>query len=460
MMHLSPKVSTTTRIAEILASLGAMLLAFLIYPMGDPSALTIIALLGAMIYTFAAELTGAYADLRLRPFHIEARRVVGAWTLTLLFMLAVSWAVKVTGVFSRLQIGMWAVFGAVLLVAVRWGIRSMLFNRRRLGRNQRHAVIIGGGSLARQWIQTVRTYPELGLLPLAAFDDDPAKAGQDCEGVPVLGACDQAVTYVNERHVPTVFITLPLNAEKRVQQILDQFLDSPANLYIIPDVFTFQLMNLNAFQVAGTPVIALSTSPMNARKEALKRAEDLILGSLALILAAPLMLLIAIAIRLDSPGPVFFRQWRYGLDGREIRIWKFRTMCVTEDGHKFCQATQNDCRVTRVGRILRRISLDELPQLFNVLAGSMSLVGPRPHAVAHDEQFRTILPGYMWRLKIKPGITGWAQVNGWRGETDTLEKMKGRVEHDLHYIENWTLTLDIKILWLTIWRGFRNENAY
>ncbi len=349
MMHLSPKVSTTTRIAEILASLGAMLLAFLIYPMGDSSALTIIALLGAMIYTFAAELTGAYADLRLRPFHIEARRVVGAWTLTLLFMLSVSWAVKVTGVFSRLQIGMWAVFGAVMLVAVRWGIRSMLFSRRRLGRNQRHAVVIGGGSLARQWIQTVRTYPELGLLPVAAFDDDPAKAGQDCEGVPVLGACDQAVAYVNERHVPTVFITLPLNAEKRVQQILDQFLDSPANLYIIPDIFTFQLMNLNAFQVAGTPVIALSTSPMNARKEALKRAEDLILGSLALILAAPLMLLIALAIKLDTPGPVFFRQWRYGLDGREIRIWKFRTMCVTEDGHIFRQATQNDCRVTRVG---------------------------------------------------------------------------------------------------------------
>jgi putative colanic acid biosynthesis UDP-glucose lipid carrier transferase len=437
-----------------------MLLAFLIYPLGDPSALTIIALLGAMIYTFAAELTGAYGDLRLRPFHIEARRVVGAWTLTLLFMLAVSWAVKITGVFSRLQIGMWAVFGAVMLVAVRWGIRRMLFSRRRLGRNQRHAVVIGGGSLARKWIQTVRTYPELGLLPVAAFDDDPAKAGQGCEGVPVLGACDQAVAYVNERHVPTVFITLPLNAEKRVQQILDQFLDSPANLYIIPDIFTFQLMNLNAFQVAGTPVIALSTSPMNARKETLKRAEDLILGSLALILAAPLMLLIALAIKLDSPGPVFFRQWRYGLDGREIRIWKFRTMCVTEDGHKFRQATQNDCRVTRVGRILRRTSLDELPQLFNVLAGSMSLVGPRPHAVAHDEQFRTILPGYMWRLKIKPGITGWAQVNGWRGETDTLDKMKGRMEHDLHYIENWTLTLDIKSLWLTIWRGFRNENAY
>jgi putative colanic acid biosynthesis UDP-glucose lipid carrier transferase len=413
-----------------------------------------------MGFTFAAELTGAYADLRLRPFYIEARRVIGAWTLTLIFMLTVSWAVKITGNFSRLQIGMWAVLGAALLVAVRWGIRDMLFRYRRSGKNQRQAVVIGGGSLATQWVQTVRAYPEIGILPVAAFDDDPAKTGNTCHGVPVLGTCDEAVGYVNEHHVPMVFITLPLTAEKRVQQILQQFLDSPTNIYIIPDIFTFELMNLNAFQVAGMPVIALSTSPMNARKETLKRAEDLLIGSLALVLAAPIMLLIALAIKLDSPGPVFFRQWRYGLDGREIRVWKFRTMSVTEDGHKFCQASRNDCRITRVGRIIRRISLDELPQLFNVLAGSMSLVGPRPHAVAHDEQFRSLLPGYMWRLKIKPGITGWAQVNGWRGETDTLEKMKGRMDHDLYYIENWTLTLDIKILWLTLWRGFLNENAF
>ena len=460
MQHLSPKVSTTTRIAEILANLIAMLLVYLIYPVSDPSALTIIALLGAMGFTFAAELTGAYADLRLRPFYIEARRVIGAWCLTLIFMLTVSWAVKITGNFSRLQIGMWAVLGAALLVAVRWGIRDMLFRYRRSGKNQRQAVVIGGGSLASQWVQTVRAYPEIGITPVAAFDDDPAKAGNTCDGVPVLGTCDEAVGYVNEHHVPMVFITLPLTAEKRVQQILQQFLDSPANIYIIPDIFTFELMNLNAFQVAGLPVIALSTSPMNARKETLKRAEDILIGSLALILAAPVMLLIALVIKLDSPGPVFFRQWRYGLDGREIRVWKFRTMSVTEDGHKFCQASRNDCRITRVGRVIRRISLDELPQLFNVLAGSMSLVGPRPHAVAHDEQFRSLLPGYMWRLKIKPGITGWAQVNGWRGETDTLEKMKGRMDHDLYYIENWTLTLDIKILWLTLWRGFINENAF
>jgi putative colanic acid biosynthesis UDP-glucose lipid carrier transferase len=268
------------------------------------------------------------------------------------------------------------------------------------------------------------------------------------------------VDFVNKEHVPMVFLTLPLKAETRMRQILDQFLDSPANLYIIPDLFTFKLMNLNAFQVGGTPVIALSASPMSARKEILKRAEDLILGTLALLLASPVMVCIALAIKLGSSGPVFFRQWRYGLDGREIRVWKFRTMRVMEDGHEFRQATRDDQRVTALGRLLRKYSLDELPQLFNVLAGSMSLVGPRPHAVAHDESFRRLLPGYMWRLKIKPGITGWAQVNGWRGETDTVGKMEQRMEHDLFYIEHWSLSLDMQILWMTIWKGFINENSY
>ena len=460
MTNLHSKVSTTTRIAEILAIATAMFLARFIYPMGDGAYLTIATLLGAVIYSFAAEFTGAYSDLRLRPFLIEARRVLGAWVLTFLALAVISWSIKQTATYSRLQIGMWAVFGAFLLVAARWFIRYLLVYYRRQGRNQRQAVFIGAGRLASQWIRTVRNYPELGILPLAAFDDDPARIGTRCEDVPVLGNCDEAMNFVNEKHAPLVFLTLPLRAEVRTRQILDQFLNSSANLYIIPDVFTFQLMNLNAFQVAGTPVIALSATPMSARKEALKRAEDLILGTLALILAAPFMLCIALAVRLDSPGPVLFRQWRYGLSGQEIQVWKFRTMTVTEDGHKYRQATRDDDRVTRVGRLLRRFSLDELPQLFNVLAGTMSLVGPRPHATAHDESFRRLLPGYMWRLKIKPGITGWAQVNGWRGETDTVEKMEQRMRHDLYYIENWSLSLDVKIHWLTIWRGFASPNAY
>ena len=460
MANFSPGVSTLTRIAEILAIAGAMLLAQAIHPMGDPASLAISALLGAIVYSFAAELTGAYGELRLRPFMIEARRVLGAWILTFLCLVFVSWALKSTASFSRLQIGLWVVIGAAMLLGSRWSIRTLLRVHRRRGRNQRQAVLIGAGDLARQWVQTINAYPELGITPVAAFDDDPAKIGGMCAGVPVLERCGQAVRYVNEHRVPMVFVALPLRAEERMHFILGQFLSSPANIYIIPDIFTFELMNLNAFQVGGTPVIALSASPMSKRKEILKRAEDLILGTLALLVASPLMLLIALAIKLTSPGPMFFRQWRYGMDGEEIRVWKFRTMNVTEDGRDFKQVVKNDPRITPVGSLLRRTSLDELPQLFNVLAGNMSLVGPRPHPVAQDESFRKLLPGYMWRLKIKPGITGWAQVNGWRGETDTIEKMEQRMRHDFHYIENWTLSFDIWILWMTIRRGFVNPNAY
>lgn len=460
MADLSSKISTTTRIAELLAIVGAMLLAHLLHPTGDPASLAISALVGAIIYSFAAELTGAYGELRLRPFIIEARRVLGAWTLTFLCLVLMSWAVKYTANFSRLQIGLWALIGATMLLTARWGIRKLLCVYRRQGKNQRQAVLIGAGNLAQQWVRTVNTYPELGLMPTAAFDDDPAKIGGTCQGVPVLDRCDRALQYVNQHRIPMVFIALPMHAEKRLHHILNQFLNSPANLYIIPDIFTFQLANLNAFQVGNTPIIALSASSRSTRKEFLKRTEDLLFGFVALLLASPLMMCIALCIKLDSRGPVFFRQWRYGLGGEQIKVWKFRTMSVTEDGHNFQQATQHDNRVTRLGALLRRTSLDELPQLFNVLKGTMSLVGPRPHAVVHDEQFRTVLPGYMWRLKIKPGITGWAQVNGWRGETDTVGKMRNRVQHDLFYIENWSLTLDIKILWLTIWQGFMHENAY
>lgn len=449
-----------TRIAELLAIVGAMLLAHHIRPMGNPANVAVSALLGAIVYSFAAELAGAYDELRMRPFIIEARRVLGAWILTFFCLVLMSWAIKYTAAFSRVQVGLWVLIGAAMLLGVRWAIRTLLRVHRRRGRNLRQAVVIGAGELARQWIDTVNSHPDLGLHPLAAFDDDPDKIGGSCGGTPVVGSCDEAVRFCNDRRVPMVFVTLPLRAEKRMHDILRQFLNSSANLYIIPDIFTFQLMSLNAFQACGTPVIALSASSMSSRKEALKRTEDLILGILALLVASPLMLFIAAGIKLTSPGPVFFRQWRHGLGGEEIRVWKFRTMRVTEDGRSFRQAVRNDSRVTPFGALLRRTSLDELPQLFNVLAGNMSLVGPRPHPVAQDESFRELLPGYMWRLKIKPGITGWAQVNGWRGETDTVEKMEQRVRHDFHYIENWTLSFDMKILWLTLRRGFVNPNAY
>lgn len=459
MQHLSPKTPFLVRVADLVVIALALGMAHFLYPIGTVTALAIAGLSAAVLYSLAAELTGAAMDQRMRPFAEEVRAVFLAWLLTLGALLGLSWAIKLTATYSRVETGLWACFGVMLLAAERWSLRRLLRMYQRNG-HARRAVLVGGGDLAAQWIETSRAFPELGVTVEAVFDDDPDKQGEACAGVPVAGTCDLAVEYVNARCVPLVFFALPLRAEQRLREIMTQFADSPANLYFIPDIFTYHLMNLNTFQVGGTPVIALSTAVASAHHNLVKRAEDLLLGCLALCAAAPLMLLIAAGILVSSPGPVFFRQWRYGIDGTKIKIWKFRTMDVCEDGHDCVQASREDGRVTRFGRLLRQTSLDELPQLFNVLQGSMSLVGPRPHPIALDEYYRGKLPRYMWRLKIRPGMTGWAQVHGWRGETDTLDKMRQRMEHDLYYIEHWSPWLDIRILWLTVRRGFVHANAY
>ncbi|EHU6064699.1 exopolysaccharide biosynthesis polyprenyl glycosylphosphotransferase, partial [Escherichia coli] len=212
--------------------------------------------------------------------------------------------------------------------------------------------------------------------------------------------------------------------------------------------------------INGVPVVPLYESPLSGINMVFKRLEDIIVSLSILIVISPVLLIIACAVKFTSPGPVIFRQIRYGMDGKSIKVWKFRSMTVMENDNNVTQATKHDLRVTKVGKFLRRTSLDELPQFFNVLFGQMSVVGPRPHAVSHNEQYRTLIKGYMLRHKVKPGITGLAQVNGWRGETDTLDKMQKRVEYDLLYIRNWSIWLDLKIIFLTIFKGFVNKSAY
>jgi putative colanic acid biosynthesis UDP-glucose lipid carrier transferase len=236
--------------------------------------------------------------------------------------------------------------------------------------------------------------------------------------------------------------------------------DSTASVYVVPDIFTLDLLGSRPVSLGEIHTISVFENPFYGVDGWLKRLEDIVLATLILIVIAIPMLVIAIAVKLTSPGAVIFRQRRYGLDGRDIEVWKFRSMSVSEDGPDVPQARRNDARVTRLGAFLRRTSLDELPQFINVLQGRMSVVGPRPHAVAHNEMYRTLIRGYMLRHKVKPGITGWAQVNGWRGETDTLDKMERRVEHDLWYIRNWSAFLDIRIVVLTIARGFVGRNVY
>ena len=246
----------------------------------------------------------------------------------------------------------------------------------------------------------------------------------------------------------------------RVKKLVHQLADTTCSVLLIPDVFTFNILHSRLEEMNGVPVVPLYDTPLSGVNRLLKRAEDIVLATLILLLISPVLCCIALAVKLSSPGPVIFRQTRYGMDGKPIKVWKFRSMKVMENDKVVTQATQNDPRVTKVGNFLRRTSLDELPQFINVLTGGMSIVGPRPHAVAHNEQYRQLIEGYMLRHKVKPGITGWAQINGWRGETDTLEKMEKRVEFDLEYIREWSVWFDIKIVFLTVFKGFVNKAAY
>lgn len=276
----------------------------------------------------------------------------------------------------------------------------------------------------------------------------------------VLGRLPDLCGYIKQKRIELIYIALPMVQESRIIKLLDDLRDTTASVYFVPDIFVFDLIQARVAQVNGIPVLAVCETPFHGLRGVLKRMSDLVLGSLILLAAAPVMLLIALAVKVSSPGPVLFKQRRYGLGGEEIVVYKFRSMSVCEDGDHVPQARRSDPRVTRLGAFLRRTSLDELPQFINVLQGRMSIVGPRPHAVAHNEAYRRLIKGYMVRHKVKPGVTGWAQVNGLRGETDSLDKMRSRIEYDLDYLRQWSLWLDLKIIWKTLLVVIRDRNAY
>jgi putative colanic acid biosynthesis UDP-glucose lipid carrier transferase len=271
---------------------------------------------------------------------------------------------------------------------------------------------------------------------------------------------DELVSKTRAGEIDTIYLTFPLRAEQRTRNVIERLADSTASVYIVPDFFVYQLLHSRWNDILGIPVVSIVENPLYGVHGMIKRTIDVLGAIVGLALLCLPMLVIAVLVKHSSPGPVFFRQKRYGLDGREIKVWKFRTMRVLEDGPTVVQATKDDPRVTKIGQFLRRMSLDEIPQLFNVLTGEMSLVGPRPHANAHNEEYRTQIMGYMLRHKVKPGITGLAQINGWRGETDTLDKMEGRIECDHRYIREWSLLMDLKILFQTLFVIFRDERAY
>ena len=328
------------------------------------------------------------------------------------------------------------------------------------GRVTRKAVMVGAGPLAAIVAHALQDKGIGHSDLLGWFDDRGADRLQAHQGLKLLGPLSALASYVREHRIDDVYITLPMSSQPRIAGLLESVHDTTASVYYVPDIPGIGIIQGRLHHLNGVPVLGLCETPFVGINEIVKRASDVVLASLILVLCSPLMLAIAVGVKLTSPGPVIFKQRRNGLDGHEITVYKFRSMTTQDDGSVIAQAGRNDPRVTRFGAFLRRTSLDELPQFVNVLQGNMSIVGPRPHAVAHNERYRQAIKAYMVRHKVRPGITGWAQVNGLRGETESVERMQARVEYDLAYLRNWSLWLDLRIVLRTIRLVLFDRNAY
>ena len=402
-----------------------------------------------------------YSSWRGQSLARQTRAIILAWFSVVFLMIVILFGLKMSADISRLWLAWWMGLGLVFLLAYRMSVFGLLKYRRSKGKNYRQIVVVGAGELGLRLIAQTQASPWAGFKITGMFDDNENRHGLTLLGHKVLGDLSLVVSYVERHKIDEVWIALPLRAEQRVKDLLYSLRHQTVNIKLIPDIFGFSLLNHSMTEVVGLPAVNLSDTPMGGSNSLIKAIEDRLLGLLICILITPLILLIAVVIKMTSKGPVIFKQKRHGWDGQIIKVYKFRTMKVhSEFNGEITQAYKGDKRITPLGAFLRRTSLDELPQFFNVLQGRMSIVGPRPHAVEHNEHYKDLVNQYMLRHMVKPGITGWAQINGLRGETDTLDKMKKRVEYDLFYIENWSLWFDLKIIFLTIFKGFVHKNAY
>ena len=410
-------------------------------------------------YLYTAESVQLYRYRHVNNLAGNVWLVIFSLCVSFSAMLTITFAFKVTAVFSRLILGWWFAIALVALVITREVTRNLRKTMYKKGIGTRRAAIIGYNDNAESLIIEMKRHPEVGLNFCGIYDDrTPERLG--CATNKIIGSVEDCLEAAHNGLIDRIYITLPFSADKRIAEIIHVMGDTTVDVHIVPDSLVYNLMLARLGSVGNVETISVFESPYYGARDWIKRSFDVVFSATALLFLTPFLLIIATAIKLTSRGPVFFKQDRYGLDGRRIKVYKFRSMSVQENGDKVVQATKGDARITPLGGFLRRTSLDELPQFINVLQGSMSVVGPRPHAVAHNEQYRKLVAFYMLRHKVKPGITGWAQINGWRGETDTLEKMEKRVEYDLAYIKNWSLWWDAKIVFLTFFRGFTGKNVY
>jgi len=424
----------------------------------DPSsaAIAIVGVLCLVLVQPPREVSTQLTSARLS----DVADVTLRWMILLLVLLAVGYITRTFTVYPRRVFLTWAAVTPVLLIAVTLAMQEVKQRFLMNALETRSAIIAGYNTTSFELARRLQNNPGMRVDMVGFFDDrSKERLGMDGEAK-LVGSLSDMSEYVKANRTDVIFIALPIRHVKRVMDLLDDLRDTTASIYYVPDIFVFNLIQARSSEIHGIPVVAMLETPFYGYRGVAKRVTDVAFSALILLLLLPLLVLIGLAIRFTSAGPIIFTQRRYGLDGKEIGVYKFRTMRVTEDGAQIRQASRTDIRITPIGRVLRRLSLDELPQLINVLQGRMSLVGPRPHAVAHNEEYRKLIKGYMLRHKVLPGITGLAQINGWRGETSNLEDMEARVNYDLDYLRHWTPLLDFKILLLTVVKVFRDDKAY
>ena len=404
---------------------------------------------------------GLYDITALTDQKVHFQKILGVLVVSFLLFLALVFALKISGQFSRVWVLSWFITSFSLVLGNRCLFYYLFGRFAKKGQISRHIVIVGTGSQARKFLGKIVGSQNPWIKVEGIFDDRVDRIGSSFMGFPIVGTIDDLVGFARKNPLDDIIITLPWNAHDRLQEIISTLEELPVNVRLGLDLSGFLKFNFSFSSILEVHMINLVNKPLQGGKYLLKVFEDKILAFLLLILLSPLMLLIAMAVKLESRGPILFRQKRFGFNNKKFSVLKFRTMYHNPGSDKDVeQATANDPRVTPLGKFLRRTSLDELPQLLNVLQGAMSIVGPRPHAVEHNEKYSKIIQGYFARHRVKPGITGWAQVKGFRGETDVPEKMKDRVDHDVYYIKNWSLLFDIKILIMTLLVVPFQKNAY
>jgi putative colanic acid biosynthesis UDP-glucose lipid carrier transferase len=454
----APLFAIMLRTLDPVVALVAGVIAFHAYEPAGNFDLYLAFLLAAMLAILAIfPAFGLYAPQRGASLAEELRGLVLAWLVIGALAATSLFATKSGAAFSRFWVGAWLSGGLVATALLRVGVRIALRRLRRRGWNLRHIVVAGAGSLGQLLADRLDASPWAGFNIVGFYDDDPALTGSKVRSHPVKGSIDDMERAVAQGGIDQVWVTLPLRAEARIGEILERLREHAVEIRFVPDIYGFHLLNHSFTEIAGLPVISLTETPMSGVNRVAKAVEDYVVALLVLLLLSPLMLAVALAVRLSSRGPVLYRQERVTWNGERFHMFKFRTMPVDAEHQSGpVWSRRAEARATPVGRFLRRFSLDELPQLFNVLRGEMSIVGPRPERPAFVEQFRRQIPGYMQKHLVKAGITGWAQVNDLRGDTDLAQ----RINYDLYYIEHWSPWFDLRILALTLWHILTSRNAH